>query len=73
MVHDDKRRAVLLRQLNQFLFFHGLSVSVNRDPGARGWCRSGEFTSPSGGVKPPLRQTESVPRAALDFKCHRLP
>jgi hypothetical protein len=31
MIHDDKRRAVLLRQLNQFLFFHRLSVSLHRD------------------------------------------
>ena len=42
-----------------------LRVSYRRTSAGIGsgavWCRSGEFTSPRGGVKPPLHQTAPLP------------
>src|SRR5208337_5618511 len=35
------------------------------------WSCSGEFTSPRGGVKPPLRQTETLPNCKCSTPGHR--
>jgi len=38
------------------------------------WCRSGEFISPNGGVKPPLHQIDPLPPPQVNcaFKAFRL-